>query len=177
MNLSTFEAFKSLKSNDYGITVKGDTLKMCQNVILGIAEDVIAVCEKENIWYELGGGTALGAIRHQGFIPWDYDIDLNILGKDLEVLREKIYEHYGNKYTFLDYSTPEYGLAMAKVMLNNTVFRDRESYGSENCGFFIDLFLVENVPNNVVLRKLHGTLCMISGGYYPVVNSIKIASF
>lgn len=164
MNLSTFEVFKSLKSDNYGIKVEGDTLKKCQKVILSIAEDVISICEKENIWYELGGGTALGAIRHQGFIPWDDDIDINILGRDFELLKKKVYEYYGNKYTFLDYSVSDYGLAMGKVMLNNTIFRDRESYGSDNCGFFIDLFLVENVPDNPFIRKIHGTLCMISGG-------------
>ena len=164
MNLSTFNAFKHLNNAGIGITVEGEMLKKCQKVILRILEDVIALCEKENICYQLSGGTALGAVREHGFIAWDDDIDMNVHAGDIERLRELIIKNYPDKYTFADYRIKNYGLPMIKIMLNNTIFRDRESYSSEHCGFFIDIFPIENVPDNPILRKIHGCLCMVSGG-------------
>lgn len=160
MKWRTFEAFKLLNEDDRWIKIEDETLQKCQKVILGIVEDVIRVCEKEGIWYALGGGTALGAVRHRGFIPWDDDADLNILGKDFERLGEAIVKEYGSKYVFLNYKVSDYGLAMGKIMLTDGIYRDRASADSKNCGFFVDLFPIENVPDNKLLRKLHGTLCM-----------------
>ena len=44
--------------------------------------DILAVCEKHHLTLMMGGGSCLGTIRHKGFIPWDDDIDLNMMRKD-----------------------------------------------------------------------------------------------
>ena len=77
------DAFKNLKSGDL-VTVDDEMLKKIQNVLLGILDDIITVCEKYKIPYTLGGGSVLGAVRHQGFIPWDDDIDVNFSRRDYE---------------------------------------------------------------------------------------------
>ena len=51
-------------------------LKELQQVILEIALDFNAFCSENNITYYLMGGSALGAMRHKGFIPWDDDFDV-----------------------------------------------------------------------------------------------------
>ena len=45
-------------------------------IMVGILKNISDFCEKRNIQYYLGFGTMLGAVRHQGMIPWDYDIDI-----------------------------------------------------------------------------------------------------
>ena len=62
-------------------------LKPLQDKILQIAAYIDKVCEKNGITYSLMGGSALGAIRHCGFIPWDDDLDIFMKPKDYEKFR------------------------------------------------------------------------------------------
>ncbi len=59
-------------------------LQMLQNYVLEILEVIDAFCKEHNLTYYLGEGTLLGAIRHQGFIPWDDDIDLFMPREDYD---------------------------------------------------------------------------------------------
>ncbi len=63
-----------------------------------ILREVIRICDKENIPYQAAFGTLLGAIRHQGPIPWDYDIDIAVSEEDydrfLSAMRENLPEKY-----------------------------------------------------------------------------------
>ena len=77
---STVDQFKQQLNVDGAVRLSGDLLKRYQQYLLEIAEDIISVCEEENITYHLTGGSALGAVRQGGFIPWDDDMDIDILG-------------------------------------------------------------------------------------------------
>lgn len=55
-----------------------------QKVLLSMLKDFDAVCEKHGIRYMLFAGTALGAVRHHGFIPWDDDADVIMMRSDYE---------------------------------------------------------------------------------------------
>lgn len=62
------------------------SLEELQAVNLGLLRDFDALCKSHDIPYSLCGGTALGAIRHKGFIPWDDDVDVMLLREDYERL-------------------------------------------------------------------------------------------
>ena len=59
-------------------------LRHLQLVILDIIKDIDIVCKNNGIEYYLLGGSAIGAIRHKGFIPWDDDIDIGMLRPDFD---------------------------------------------------------------------------------------------
>ena len=163
MHLSTMDAFKNLKSGDL-VTVDDEMLKKIQNVLLGILDDIIAVCEKYEIPYTLGGGSVLGAVRHQGFIPWDDDIDVNFSRRDYERFIPAFRKEFGEKYWIhTPEATDNYGLLFARVRLKGTMLKTRDDFWTEECGAFVDLFILENTFDNPVLRWIHGTGCQVLG--------------
>ena len=58
--------------------------------------EVDRICKKHNIQYYLHGGTFLGAVRHQDFIPWDDDVDILFLREDYERFLD-VYEKEADK--------------------------------------------------------------------------------
>lgn len=155
--LSTVAMFKNAKLQD-GVDLTEEQLAQLQGLLLEILRDMDAFCRKHHICYYLGGGSALGAVRHKGFIPWDDDADVNMPRADYEQFIALFPQEMGEKYWL---HTPEHtaghGLLLARVRLKGTCVKTREDFFHENeCGAFVDVFVVDNVPDNPVLRALHG---------------------
>ncbi len=165
MNLSTFELFKNLKNVEETVEVSGENLRRLQKCLLGILHDIDSVCREHNIPYYLGGGTALGAVRHQGFIPWDDDVDINMTRKDFLSFAGFFKEKFKEKYTVqIPGETEGYTLLSGRIRLNGTVYRTRDDYPTDqNLGIFVDIFLIENTFDNALLRDIHGFFCLSFG--------------
>ncbi|NDV77461.1 phosphorylcholine transferase LicD [Dysgonomonas sp. 511] len=124
---------------------EGSELRKLQYQMLDILITVTNICDKHNIPYWLSGGTLLGSIRHGGFIPWDDDIDIELLRPDylklLKILPEELPPH-------LYLQTPReksYRFLFSKVRDCNTIIRSEEedmaTYKVK--GIYIDLFPLE----------------------------------
>lgn len=152
MKLSTVSTFKKMNTDDERyIHLEGELLRKYQHSLIGIAQDVINVCEEENITYHLTGGSALGAVRHHGFIPWDDDMDIDMLGSDFDRFERAFLKKFGDKYWVHSYKTVGYGMTVNRVRLKNSVFRGREDINNQECGFFIDVLRIENTYNNTLI--------------------------
>ena len=132
-----------------------DKLKKAQ---LDIAREIRRICEKHGIRYFLDAGSMLGAVRHQGFIPWDDDMDIGMLDGDyrkfLQVAPAELSEAF-----FLDnYDTnPENALVFSKVRLKGT--RDIENKGNPGAAhseIFVDIFPYYFISDQELPRKLEG---------------------
>lgn len=172
MKFSTVDAFKRIKFKN-SVLLEGDLLRRYQLELLRIAEDIVSVCEEEKIIYHLTGGSALGAVRHGGFIPWDDDLDIDILGDDFDRFIIAFKKKYENKYQIHAQNTKEAGMTINRIRLKNSIARGREDIGNEECGFWIDVMRIENTPDNVLLRHIHGFLCLLFGFMLSCRNFYK----
>ena len=84
-----YASLESKADNLYELTE--EDIKRMHEVLLEMYDDLFEVCEKNSIKMLASGGTALGTIRHQGFIPWDDDMDLHFSRSDYETFI-KIFE-------------------------------------------------------------------------------------
>lgn len=126
-----------------------ETLRRLQATELEMLEDFVDFCEKHKIPYFGIGGTAIGALRHQGFIPWDDDIDLAFTRKNYERFCKLAGEELKDKYTILRGDSDEnYPLFTARMCKKGTVFREY-SMKDVDCefGIFLDLYAYDNVPD------------------------------
>lgn len=125
-----------------------DELKLIQ---LKMLKDIHSFCVEHDIKYSLAFGTLLGAVRHKGYIPWDDDIDIMMPREDYS----RFIQTYKNDiYEIADLSiNSRYGLPFAKVIDSRTIMDEFVEGGSEY-GVYIDVFPVDNVPDNVSDRQL-----------------------
>ncbi len=127
-----------------------------QKVELEILLEVDRICKLGDIKYQLFGGTLLGAIRHNGFIPWDDDIDICMLRKDYEKFLQCCKTDLSDKY-FLQHSTTDKNsiLQFAKVRKNGTLFINPVEQGSGmHNGIYIDIFPLDSIKLDTPVGKM-----------------------
>ena len=134
-----------------------ETLHKVQQLELMILRDSFHVCEKYNLKFFLIGGSALGAIRHKGFIPWDDDIDVSFLRADYDEFVRHMEQEYGDKYVVMNAGKdPNYPLMTTRLMLKETTFKE-ETFKNIHCffGIFLDIYVLDNLPDDSKeLKKL-----------------------
>lgn len=130
-------------------------LQHLQQVILSIAKDVDELCKKNDIRYFLLGGSAIGAIRHKGFIPWDDDLDIVMDCKNydrfIQVCKEQLdKEKYYFQQGYIDWPMP-----FTKIKLRGTKFKEPgvELQEGKEQGIFLDVFKLENSPSSSIGQK------------------------
>lgn len=129
-------------------------IKELQNVILNIAYDIDRFCQKHNITYRLMGGSALGAKRHGGFIPWDDDLDVFMTPDEYEQFREAFHK-YGDKekYYLQELGASKGKVITAKVRLNNSYFEEEILKDWHvHQGVYVDIFILHTCPDNMLQR-------------------------
>ena len=87
--------------------MNNQTVRDVQNKILEIMKYIDSLCRENGIVYYIMGGTALGAIRHGGFIPWDDDLDIFMTPSEYEkfkkVFENENSEQFSDKLMFFRY--------------------------------------------------------------------------
>ncbi len=138
--------------NEY--LLSDEKLQLLKDVELEIFDDVYQACRKRKIPFYLMHGTMLGAVRHQGFIPWDDDIDTAAYLEDFDKIKAAILEDYPNKYEFagLFENYHQNAFFALKVMLKGSkAIEINAENNPDPRGIFIDIFPIFKVSQ--ILKK------------------------
>lgn len=161
--------------------VTDEELKELQNVFLKMLKDIDRVCEKNHICYMAAGGTALGSIRHKGFIPWDDDVDIIMPRKDLNKFVQIFDKELGDQYEMTSPNS-KYQLEsmISAIYLKNTYKASFNAYNTPfPKGIHIDIFAIESVPRNKLVRNIKGFIALglqyvgVSAIFYKFRNAEK----
>lgn len=138
-----------------------EELNHLQQALFEMYQDIQQVCNRINVIPFLVGGTALGAVRHFDFIPWDDDLDLAMLREDYDRFLKEFSRAYPDKYIVNAPGFSENAKArFAKVIKTGTkcceIIRNRNE---ELNGAFIDIFPLDYVPKNKLFRRIKGLTC------------------
>jgi lipopolysaccharide cholinephosphotransferase len=135
-----------------------ETLNKLHIVEKEILDEVVRICNKYNIAYFLIDGTLLGAVRNNGFIPWDDDIDIGMLRVDYENFIMACKNELDKSFFILNFtSCHAYVWNFTKICKNNTSIDENNmesNVDNYHKGIFIDLFIYDNISNNHIINNI-----------------------
>lgn len=183
---------------DYEILNNEET-KILHKIQLDILKEFIYICDNLKLKYYVIGGTALGTIRHEGFIPWDDDIDIGMPRNDYELFLKKAPLIISKKYFIQTHiSDPLYPHNFAKIRDENTTFIEKSvKHLDISHGVYIDIFPLDgvrtskwikykfNIKNKVYSKKIsemfdlsiYGKKLTIKGRLFKVITNILLSRY
>lgn len=144
------------------VEIGHDTLRQIQMIQLEMLTEVDRICKKCGIQYNIIAGTLLGAVRHGGYIPWDDDADVALLRPEYEKFRQAVKTELDTtRFYFQDHRrTKGYRWGYGKLRRKNTLFlREYQEHMPYKQGIFIDIFPLDGVPDNYILRSMKNFEC------------------
>lgn len=132
-------------------------LKRHQELLLSMLREIDRICRKHDIPYMLFAGSALGAVRHQGFIPWDDDLDVLMLRTDYERFLAVAPDELDSVQYYLQKEFSEHWMGyFSKLRKNGTACM--EKYHPKDLlthqGVYVDIFPCDNLSDCGLVRGL-----------------------
>ena len=132
-----------------------ETVRDVQEKILDTMKFIDKVCRENGIVYYIMGGTALGAIRHGGFIPWDDDLDIFMTPKEYGKFKNAMEALKDKRFILQEWRTTPNYLEYAKVRMNGTTFIEENFKHRKDIhqGIYVDIMMLHKVPINKRIQK------------------------
>ena len=132
-----------------------ESVRDVQEKILEVMKYIDRLCRENGIVYYIMGGTALGAIRHGGFIPWDDDLDIFMTPAEYEKFKVAFEKDNSEQFVIQEWRTTEKYLEYAKVRMNGTtfieeVYKDRHDM---HHGIYVDIMILHKVKDSRMTQK------------------------
>lgn len=143
--------------------------------LLELYKIFLEICQRHDIKFYFTGGSALGAVRHEGFIPWDDDVDMGIMRDEWERLKPILQEELPEHLTYVDYMTHStYCGHITKIVDRDSVdlYRSRLADGTPK-GQFLELFILDPVPADKIdyHREMFWIYSELMTPYFPYLNT------
>lgn len=141
------------------MSIQLDNLRRIQALERNILREFIRICEKHQLRYYLVEGSLLGAVRHQGMIPWDDDIDVAMFREDYERFMQLAPGELNDPFELRSYRhQADYIECIAKLADRNQLVRSDAKGAPFTTNLWIDIFVIDGMPKGKLackLRKLH----------------------
>lgn len=135
-------------------------LSELKQIELDILNYIDSVCKENSLKYFLAYGTLLGAIRHQGFIPWDDDIDIYMLRQDYEKFINIVSKRNDRYKVQSLYNDAQYYYEFAKVVDSHTSVEASDIINNGNEGVWVDIFPLDNTSSFLKVQKACINVCV-----------------
>ena len=144
--------------------------KQIWEIELSLIKELQRVCEKYQLRYYASNGTLLGAIRHNGFVPWDDDVDLMMPRPDYEKLLSIADKEFQSPFFFQTaHNDQEYFRNYGRLRNKETTALTSRGWEKKSChGIFIDIFPIDGSYNNSLCVKWQSFLIK---GYCALANT------
>ena len=132
--------------------IKGEKLSLSeiQKIQINILETIKPILDSLNIKYSLAYGTLIGAVRHKGYIPWDYDIDICLPRSDYnKLLAETRNKNYNGIEIVSNESDKKYCIEFARAIDTSTIDEIGINSYFRKIGLFIDIYPIDYAPDSM----------------------------
>ena len=114
------------------------------------------ICNKEGLSYYLLGGSIIGAVRHQGFIPWDDDIDVGMMRSDYEKFKSLANKYLDSNQVVLHYELDDSYKDYSMKLVNKKAYFIMKTENSEIKQYvWIDIFPIDGTPDSAFIKWVH----------------------
>lgn len=137
-------------------------LRQLQLTQLDVLKLIDGICRKHDISYSLYAGTLLGAVRHQGFIPWDDDLDICMSRSEYERFLRIWEEERPEGYLLQNKeNTPTFTQTFTKIRKEHTCFLQFDwERGRYHTGIFVDIFPIDRMPTGMLANSWFQWKCL-----------------
>ncbi len=132
------------------------SVRMVQDKILETMKFIDKLCREHGIVYYIMGGTALGAVRHGGFIPWDDDLDIFMTPDQYKKFKTVFENSNSEQFILQEWRTDKKYLEYAKIRMNGTTFIEENFKERKDMhhGIYVDIMILHKVPENKFIQKI-----------------------
>lgn len=131
------------------------SVRKVQCKILEVMKYIDKLCRENGIVYFIMGGTALGAVRHGGFIPWDDDLDIFMTPYEYAKFKAAFEKQNSNAFVLQEWKTTPKYLEYSKVRMNGTTLIEHNFANRKDMhhGIYVDIMILHKVPNKSLIQK------------------------
>lgn len=164
-----------------GKKITDEELLKIQKGLIFLLDEIVRVCDKYDLKPFLIAGNLLGKVRHNGFIPWDDDLDLGMLREDynkfVDVFEKELSHRYVISAPFDGYKATNRFIQVGRkgtVLQSCNATSDSEDIVTNH--LYIDIFPFDYVPDNAFIRRVKGIWCNLLMAIAGSVGFVEGAS-
>lgn len=131
-------------------------IEKLHSVLFEMLEEIDRICSENSIKYSLFAGSALGAVRHSGFIPWDDDLDIVMMRPDYERFLRIAEKELRPEFFLQKEFSEHWPMFYSKIRKNRTAYMEKmfPKDPKQHQGIYVDIFPCDNLSDSKWKRKI-----------------------